>query len=231
MIYGKSLKEVAGEQAEILRHMTLPQKIDHIWTNFRVPIVAVLLVVAGIIGTIYSVKLNDYENVFYVAVVDGHLTYDDNEQDPLSSGFTQYLGIDGKTQRVEFDTGYTLTYTNSLDQDPYLSAQKLETRFYAGNTDGFLADYSLINGFSTGTDSSLMDLRDLLSDEELEKISDHLIYLTMDDGSRIPNAVDMQDTKLVNELGLRMDHPCFGIVITSKYSDNGVNFIRYIFDL
>lgn len=231
MVDGKTVKQDIAEEKERLSKMTYKQKKEHIWTYYKIPIIATILIVAGIIGTILMIKANDYENVFYVAIVDGKLTKDANGNDPLSLGFQEYLGIDGKEQRLQFDNNYTLTYTTALDQDPYLSAQKLQARMAAGNTDGFLADYSIINGFSTGADSSLMDLQELLSPEEFEKVKDRIIYFTMDDGTRIPNAIDMKDSKLTNELGLRMEHPCFGIVVSSSYSDNGAKFIRYIFDL
>lgn len=117
MVDGKSLKEDMNEEKERLSRMTWEQKKEHIWEYYKIPIIAVAVLIAAVIGIVYMFRLNDYENVLYTVVTDGGIQGMDKKEDRLTTEFTEYLGIDGKKERVYFDNNYTLTYTNSVDQE------------------------------------------------------------------------------------------------------------------
>lgn len=198
---------------------------------YKVWILSIIFVGILVGGTIYMYILNNYDTVFYTVIVDGKMDRISEKKDPLTLGFTEYLGIDGVTKRVYFDNNYTLKYTSNIDQDPFLSAEKIQTQIATGSIDALITTRNLINGFSVEDESSLIDLRTLLTKEELEKIEDHLIYYVLKNGERIPNAVSLNNTKVVKDFGLTVEDPCFGIVISAKHEDNGVKFLRYVFDL
>ena len=54
---------------------------------------------------------------------------------------------------------------------------------------------------------------------------------TKEDGTKIPIALDLTDTKIKTETDFTMDNPCYGIVVTAPNLENAVAFIRYAFDL
>lgn len=231
MVDGKSLKEDLAEEKTRLGKMTWAEKKQHIWMYYKIPILAVIFLVILISSVTYMYIMNDYENVFYTVIVDGRMDGISEKKDPLTLGFTEYLGIDGKSERVYFDNNYTLTYTNALDQDPFVSAEKLQTQIATGSIDALITNRNIINGFSKDDETSLLNLSLLLTEEEFKAIEDHIIYYTLKDGTRIPNAVSLAGTKVVDEFGLTVEDPCYGIVISAPHADNGVRFLRYVFDL
>ena len=176
MVDGKSLKEDMNEEKERLSRMTWEQKKEHIWEYYKIPIIAVAVLIAAVIGIVYMFRLNDYENVLYTVVTDGGIQGMDKKEDRLTTEFTEYLGIDGKKERVYFDNNYTLTYTNSVDQDPYISAEKIMTQIATGSIDALITDKSNLRGFSTTDESAFIDLTTCLTDEEFNKVSDYVIY-------------------------------------------------------
>lgn len=231
MVDGKSLKEDMNEEKERLSRMTWEQKKEHIWEYYKIPIIAVAVLIAAVIGIVYMFRLNDYENVLYTVVTDGGIQGMDKKEDRLTTEFTEYLGIDGKKERVYFDNNYTLTYTNSVDQDPYISAEKIMTQIATGSIDAIITDKSNLRGFSTTDESAFIDITTCLTDEEFNKVSDYVIYYKLSDGTELPVALDLTATRLVKDMGLSVKNPCFAIVRSSTHIDNATAFIRYAFDL
>lgn len=69
------------------------------------------------------------------------------------------------------------------------------------------------------------------STEELETLSDYIIYYTNSSGESFPIAVDISEAPVIKDSDLNMKQPCYGIVSTSKYSENAANFIRFVFNM
>ncbi len=95
-----------------------------------------------------------------------------------------------------------------------------------------MANRDYIDYFSTDTETFLVDLRELLTSDELERIGDeNIIYYTKKDGTAVPIAVDLSGTKIKTETDLTMESPCYGVVVSAQNTENAVSFIRYAFDL
>ena len=95
-----------------------------------------------------------------------------------------------------------------------------------------MANRDYIDYFSTDNETFLVDLRELLTSDELERIGDeNIIYYTKNDGTAVPIAVDLSGTKIKSETDLTMESPCYGVVVSAKNTENAVSFIRYAFDL
>ena len=91
------------------------------------------------------------------------------------------------------------------------------------------ADY--IDYFSTDEEPFLEDLRDILTEDELEKVKDKIVYFTKKDGTQIPIALNLSDTKIKTDTDFTMDNPCYGVVVSAANRDNAIAFIRFAFDL
>ena len=88
-----------------------------------------------------------------------------------------------------------------------------------------------IDYFSTDEEPFLEDLREILTESELEKVKDYIIYYTKKDGTRIPIAVNLSDTKIKKDTDFTMDEPCYGVVVSAENRENAIAFIRFAFDL
>ena len=129
-----------------------------------------------------------------------------------------------------------MSYTFSLqekemDQEAYVSANKLYTYASTSSLDGYLSEKEYIDYFCTDKNIFFWDLRDLFSTEELETLSDYIIYYTNSSGESFPIAVDISEAPVIKDSDLNMKQPCYGIVSTSKYSENAANFIRFVFNM
>lgn len=223
-------KTMPKEQMTPFKELSFGAKIKHIFYYYKYHMLAAVLIIITVLSFIYSYRANDYDTVCSFAIADGRMSGSTEDSDAITTGFTAYLGIDGKKQRVQCDYHYTLL-ANPLDQDGGVSIAKIYTLASTGSLDGFIANRDNIDFFSTDTELFLTDLREVLTTAELDKLADNIVYYTMEDATRIPIAVDLTHTKIKTETDFTIENPCYGIVVTAPNLENATEFIRYAFDL
>lgn len=230
MAKNTTLRDEIKVQNKKLKDMTWEQKKEYIWDYYKVHIIGTIIAIAAIVATIVMFNLNNYNTVLTVVVADGAMTGFDDNTDALTTEFSKYIGIDGKEDRVFFNNSFSLV-AQTGDQDTSYSAAKIVTMAATNDIDGFLAEYDYITYFTDDEELFLTDLNELLTPEELKKISSALIYYTSTDGVKTPIAVDLTSTKIETETDLSMKRPCYGVVVSAANRDNAVKFIRYAFGL
>lgn len=224
-----SKKEVK-EQMTPFKELSFSQKVSYIWEYYKYFMLAAVILIVVIISFVHAFQRNNYTTECSIIVVDGKMSGYDTHTDAITTGFSSYLGIDGKKHRVVCDYNYSLIQKD-FDQEAYVSQTKIYTLASTGSIDGYIASRDYITYFSTDTEVFLTDLREILTAEELDKLSDKIIYYTKKDGTSIPIAVDLSGTKIKTETNLTMEDPCYGVVVTAPNPANATAFIRYAFDL
>ena len=230
MANGNNIHDEVKEQRKKLKDLSFSGKIEYILNYYKIPIIAVILAVLFAGSLTYSIIRNNYDTVCFIAVLDGRITGYDDDTDVLSTGLTDYLGIDGKKEQVDLSYTFSLQ-EKEMDQEAYVSANKLYTYASTSSLDGYLSEKEYIDYFCTDKNIFFWDLRDLFSTEELETLSDYIIYYTHSSGESFPIAVDISEAPVIKDSDLNMKQPCYGIVSTSKYSENAANFIRFVFNM
>ena len=230
MAKGNNIHDEVKEQRKKLKDLSFTGKIEYIWNYYKIPIIAVILAVLFAGSLTYSIIRNNYDTVCFIAVLDGKITGYDDDTDMLSTGLTDYLGIDGKKEQVDLSYTFSLQ-EKEMDQEAYVSANKLYTYASTSSLDGYLSEKEYIDYFCTDKNIFFWNLRELFSAEELEALSDYIIYYTNSSGESFPIAVDISEAPVIKDSGLNMKQPCYGIVSTSKYSENAANFIRFVFNM
>ena len=223
-------KKPVKEQMTPFKDLTFSEKVHYIWEYYKYFMLAAVLVIIAVVSFVISFQRNNYTTAFSMVIIDGKMTGYDTGTDAITTGFTGYLGIDGKKERVECDYNYSLI-PKLLDQDVSACQQKIYTLASTGSIDCYIASPDYIDYFSTDKEPFLTDLREVLTDKELETLAGKIIYYTKEDGTKIPIALDLTDTKIKTETDFTMDNPCYGIVVTAPNLENAVAFIRYAFDL
>ena len=216
MAKGNNIHDEIKEQRKKLKDLSFSDKIKYIWSYYWIPIVGVILAV------IFA--------VCFVAVLDGKMTGYENDTDILTTGLTDYLGIDGKKEQVDFSYTFSLKEV-AMDEEAFVSANKLYTYASTGSLDGYLSEREYIDYFCTDKDIFFCDLRDIFSDEELEQLDDYIVYFTNTAGETYPIAVDISEAPVIKDSDLNMKDPCYGVVSSSKYKTNAADFIRYVFNM
>lgn len=231
MAKGNSIKDEIKEEKKKFKTLSFFAKIQYIWQYYRYYILGVILAAAAVAAFINSYIRTNYDTVCYIAVAEGSIPNQADNTDVLSTGFAQYLGVNGKSERIDIDYTYSIV-GDALDQpNTTIDINKIYTLASTANLDGYLTERELIDFFSSDQEAFLYDLRELLTDDELEKINDYLVYYTDGKGESIPFAVDISNAPKVRDSGLVLKDPCYGVVVTSKYPENAVGFIRYIFEM
>lgn len=230
MANGNNIHDEVKEQRKKLKDLSFSGKIEYILNYYKIPIIAVILAVLFAGSLTYSIIRNNYDTVCFIAVLDGRITGYDDDTDVLSTGLTDYLGIDGKKEQVDLSYTFSLQ-EKEMDQEAYVSANKLYTYASTSSLDGYLSEKEYIDYFCTDKNIFFWNLRDLFSTEELETLSDYIIYYTNSSGESFPIAVDISEAPVIKDSDLNMKQPCYGIVSTSKYSENAANFIRFVFNM
>ena len=122
MAKGNNIHDEIKEQRKKLKDLSFSDKIKYIWSYYWIPIVGVVLAVIFAVSLISSIVKNNYDTVCFVAVLDGKMTGYENDTDILTTGLTDYLGIDGKKEQVDFSYTFSLKEV-AMDQEAYVSAK------------------------------------------------------------------------------------------------------------
>lgn len=224
-------KERPKEQKTSFRELSFLNKIKYIWGYYKYYMLAFVIIALVVISTVFAFIRNNYDTALYIMVVDARLSGCDERTDAITTGMTEYLGIDGKKTRVILDCNNSLKQ-HLMDNEAIVTRDKIVTLASTSSMDAYLTDRQLIDYFSTDKETFLMDLREILSTKELAAIGEeHIFYYTMENGTKIPIAVDLTDTKIKKDTDIRAEHPCYGVVVTAKNTENAVAFIRYAFDI
>lgn len=235
MAEGNNIRDEIKVQNKKFKELGFSEKVGYIWQYYKLPIFSVIIAALVIASFIYAYIRNNYDTVLYVAVVDGVIDNSSDDTDALTVGITEYLGIDGKKEQADFDYGYTFKQDElGLDKAGDVSVQKIYTLGYSSNLDGLLASYDYMWIYSTDSGLFLCDLRALLTEDEmktLEEMENVIVYYERADGEKIPFAVDLTDSEIIKKSGLKMEHPCYGVVASAPNADNASDFIRYAFNL
>ena len=148
MANGNNIHDEVKEQRKKLKDLSFSGKIEYILNYYKIPIIAVILAVLFAGSLTYSIIRNNYDTVCFIAVLDGRITGYDDDTDVLSTGLTDYLGIDGKKEQVDLSYTFSLQ-EKEMDQEAYVSANKLYTYASTSSLDGYLSEKEYIDYFCT----------------------------------------------------------------------------------
>lgn len=174
-----------------LKPMTPKEKLDHLWTYYKW-----VLVVLAVIIVITCVAVTGYKNahtklMFSGAIINTNVSLDG--QNFLDTEFVQTLGGDPKKQKSYL---INLIYEDPMTTDQveyaYNAVMKLTASISVQELDYILGDEVGLQ--SCMNQNALLDLRQVLTEAELEQYADSLIYLEYEEtGERIPVAVELEN--------------------------------------
>lgn len=167
----KSFREHVREEWEKLTGLTWGERLVYIWDYYK-PLMVAVLVVIGVICLGVSI----WNNLQIHRVINVYLTDSNSmrvDQDAMAAEFGEFIGGLGPKDEVLFDTGLTLD-AEDVSNYGMASMMKAAAVTAAGDVDVMLFNE---DGYGRYRDSGgLMDLREILSQEQLERWSGLLIY-------------------------------------------------------
>ena len=171
----KSPKEYRGVIDEIrqqqmkTKEMSAKGKLEYFWDYYKVHTIVAILVIffaAMFIRDIVTAKdYNFYSILFNARQLSG---------DSLESAFSEYAGLDTENYECYIDASTGLSLTSFTEYD-MATVQKLMATIQIGDLDTVVFNSELFNNYAGN--EMFLDLRTILSEEELNAWKDYLYYI------------------------------------------------------
>lgn len=210
------------EQIKPLREMTMKERIQYIWDYYKVTFLVVILSVLVFGGLLYNF-FSYREPALEILMINLH-NYDSTELESSFSDFLDSTGFDSSKDTVQINSTLNLDVQSGNN---YVDQMTLQTLIATGTYSGFFSDETVFSFYSPA--GYFRDLSTLLSAEELELLSDYLVYgRTEDDAALYPCGIYLNSDNCtwLEKSGYES---CYFGILYGQASDELVSaFIRYI---
>ena len=221
-------KIVWSEEKEKIRQLPFKEKWQYIWMYFRIPIVAILFVLA--FGTFLVVRIvtNIPDNWLMVTFANTNARVGTDSE--LWKDFTSQMGYDLTQKKVEF---------NAESYFDYLKDQAKGNAYY--NAFVTLADSGELDAITMERDSlaalgqsgRLFDLNNEKCASIKEKYGDRFVYYTpVDENGKeqepIPVGIDISDSILMTRYHIYQNSCALGVGAHSTNMKEVVDFLDFI---
>lgn len=188
----KSPKEYRGVIDEIrqqqmkTKEMSAKGKLEYFWDYYKVHTIVAILVIffaAMFIRDIVTAKdYNFYSILFNARQLSG---------DSLESAFSEYAGLDTENYECYIDASTGLSLTSFTEYD-MATVQKLMATIQIGDLDTVVFNSELFNNYAGN--EMFLDLRTVLSKEELNTWKDYLYYIDYVEVAAEREDVDVEES-------------------------------------
>lgn len=159
------------EEREALKHGTPKQKLAYFWDYYKWYVIGGAAAVAFIVSMIYQMVTRK-ETTFYALMLNGTEYNFMEDTSGNTAAFAEYAGIDEDKYQILYDTSVQI---GTEAGDDYDSSQKLMVYIAAGELDVMVSDADSLTKYAYR--ENFKDLRDFLSEEQLEKYQDSFYYI------------------------------------------------------
>lgn len=210
--------------------------------HFREYYLAPLLIAAAVIFIvgylIYDAVSNYRDVVLMVSVVND--SFEEDTLKKFNSDVLDYIGGNPSKEKTSIEDNYLLSGSDS--SDALSAAESITSLIYAKQLDAMIADPESFNHYASL--GCFYDLRNILTDEQLDKYSDYLYYPELEEDNdpnapkglntvrpseTFPCGILLSESPVYSSLSGAQPSPVLGFVITSKRLDNTLKFLEYLF--
>lgn len=210
-----------------LKEMNFQEKVSYFRTYYLSKTIIGLIVISFAVYFIYTVASPKPETILNAAIV--NYPFSDETINKLTTDMAERLQMDSDKEEIMLDASYYLGNGSDASEYTMGTQQKLSTYMYAGEVDVFIAPESVFQSYATA--GFFNRLTDILPTELLTSLSDSIFSSTTEDNP-VSGAygIYLDNTTLFKDASTAADRPVLGILVNSKNQDNGIDFIKYLFD-
>lgn len=209
------------EQKTDFKALSTKAKLEYIWDYYKAPFIiigAIILVIASI----------GYQYITYEPPIFNVIMFNCNHAvDTTATGFYDFLeekGIEHTDTSVSLTS--TLNFTENSSTTMY-DRQTLTMLLYSGGQDILIGTGDVYLDYVE--QNVLMDLRDILSSETMEKYKDSLIYSTDEEtGETYPCAIELKNNSWLEKYDYYNDSCYFGIPYGAGNLELATQFAEYL---
>ncbi len=225
-----SIYQPRQEQTEKQKfsEMTFKEKVSYFNDYYRLKTIVFVAIAIGIIYLAYTILNPGPKTVLHVTSINSSIDMETAEI--LEANFSDYLNLDKDKENIFIDTTLYLSNEDAMNEMTMASEQKLTVLFYSGEIDIFIAPEAEFARYANS--GFFSKLSDQLTTEMCSYFGDSFYYTkTTEDPANGAYGIYLKDSILYDKTGQPMENPVLGIAVNSKYTENAVEFIRYIFGL
>ena len=165
-----------AENREALAHMSVVQRLDHIFEYYKFPLVLALIAVVAM-GSVLHYRLTRKQPLLYVGCA--NISVGDTLDAALGEGYTRAIGENPRKSEVRMYRGLYLTMDASAQNHEYAYASRLKVlaAMAGGQLDVLLMNREAYDIMSAG--GYLMPLEDLLDEDLSRRTADRLVENTV----------------------------------------------------
>lgn len=157
------------EQQRKTQDMTRKGKLEYFWYYYKVHTIAGIFILIMVITLIHDmVTAKDF--IFNCVMVNSFQL----QAQTLENSFAEYAGLDLDEYDCYIDTSTSLSLT-TYDQYNLGTVQKIMAQMQSGDLDVLVFNSEIFNNYSLN--GMFMDLRTVMTEDELEKYKDQLYYV------------------------------------------------------
>ena len=189
------------------------------------------IIFAAVLGTIIAVTVTSVINIntdYIIYGVGVNVMLTDEGEKYIKDDFFE-LHKTGGRQKVDYST---VTITDIYSDTGDINATYYSAEGVVAQVGAVRLDYLLLNelGFQFFASQEIyMDLRDLLSKEEMEKYADRIVY-TQEEGSdeMLPMGIDITDTDFVKYNSLSKEKTFIAFAGNAPHKELALDFFHYL---
>ena len=166
--YRGVIDEIREQQRKTL-DMSNKGKLEYFWDYYKVHTIVGIFVLIMAITLIHDI-VTSKDFIFNCVMVNSFQL----DSDSLENAFAEYAGLDLDEYDCYIDTSTSLSLT-TYDQYNMATVQKIMAQMQSGDLDALVFNSEIFNNYSLN--GIFMDLRTVMTDEELEKYKDYLYYI------------------------------------------------------
>lgn len=191
-------KEYKGVQDEIrqqhmkTKDMSFRERLGYFWYYYKVHTFAAILIIIFAVSLVHNiVTAKDYS--FYGIMLNAPSL----DGEAMEASFGEYAGLDMENYDCFIDTLSTLSYQNQTEYE-LATLQKMIALVQSKDLDVFVIDAQVFDNFSFN--GMMLDLRNVLSEEELAAYQGRIYYLDNAEVRRAEEEVENQsDASILEE--------------------------------
>lgn len=189
--------EIKAERKAFLKDATPKQKLAYFWEYYKIPTIIITCIVIFVSNFIYH-KITDPEVILNGLFLNTFQTEAEVTVADYEQLFFESQGIDTSEYAANFNDIYNLVGDDSAD---YESLQAIWVQIASGTVDfmispaGYVTDYAYNEFF--------VDLRTVLSDEQLEMYGEYFLYID----SAVVEEIAILSEDVDNEVNVELPDP------------------------
>lgn len=176
------------EERAALKNGTPKEKLSYFWDYYKWYVIGTICAIA-LIGSFIHQIVTRKDTAFYAVMLNASTMHPFEADDPYALEYAEYADIDLNEYDLFFDTSLHIT-EDGMDENSYTSIQKLAVYTAAGDLDVMVTDTDSFKKYANSY--TFHDLREFLSQEQIEKYEPYFYYVDQ----KIVDEIELANSKL-----------------------------------